>query len=158
MSRTTDLLARTVDFLTSMFGEDIHLTIFGLRFSWTGWEKKEEKMGRYEFFTDAEVSGLQDSTCLKLSVARGIAQLPFVITSGLRTPTENSQLTESVKDSSHLTGNAVDLACPDSSARFAMLKGLIQAGFTRIGIYSRHIHADDSPSLPPNVCWYSNGT
>jgi len=114
-------------------------------------------MGKYQWFTDAEVAGLQDSTCQKLSVARGIAQLPFVITSGCRSQAENSQLSESVKDSAHLTGNAVDLACADSVTRFAMLKGLIQAGFTRIGIYSAHIHADDSPTLPPNVCWYIDG-
>lgn len=114
-------------------------------------------MGKYEFFTDAEIAGLQDSTCQKLSVARGIAQSPFVITSSLRTPEQNSILKESVKDSAHLTGNAVDLLCTDSSMRFWMLKGLIQAGFTRIGIYQNHIHADDSPTLPPNVCWYSTG-
>jgi Peptidase M15 len=115
-------------------------------------------MGKYEYFTDEEVKGLQDTTCQKLSIARGIAQSPFIITSGLRTTSQNESLTESVKDSSHLTGNGVDLSCPDSSMRFAMLKGLIGAGFTRIGIYSMHLHADDSPTLRPNVCWYSSGT
>jgi uncharacterized protein YcbK (DUF882 family) len=115
-------------------------------------------MGKYQWFTDDEVKGLQDSTCQKLSIARGIAQVPFSITSGFRTLEQNSVLAESVKDSAHLTGNAVDLFCPDSSMRFAMLKGLIGAGFTRIGVYSAHVHADDSPDLPPNVCWYSGGT
>lgn len=114
-------------------------------------------MGKFQFFTDVELAGLQDSTCRKLSVARGISQLPFVITSGLRTTEQNAQLPESVKDSAHLTGNAVDLLCPDSSTRFAMLKGLIGAGFTRIGIYEKHIHVDDSSTLPPNVCWYIQG-
>lgn len=114
-------------------------------------------MGRYQFFSDEEVKGLQDSTCQKLSVARGIAQVPFVITSGLRTQSQNDQLLGSVKDSAHLTGNAVDLLVTDSSIRFSVLLGLIKAGFTRIGIYQNHIHADDSPSLTPNVCWYSTG-
>lgn len=115
-------------------------------------------MGKYQYFTDQEVQGLQDSTCQKLSVARGIAGVPFVITSGLRTDDQNAALAESVKDSAHLTGNAVDLACADSPTRYAMLRGLIGAGFNRIGIYSAHIHADDSPTLPPNVCWYVEGS
>ena len=114
-------------------------------------------MGRYQFFTDSEIAGLQDSTCQKLSIARGIAGVPFVITCGLRTPDQNAQLAESVSDSAHLTGNAVDLACSDSQTRYAMLKGLLGAGFNRIGIYSAHLHADDSPVLPPNVAWYVEG-
>lgn len=114
-------------------------------------------MGKYNHFTDAELQGLQDSTCQKLSVARGIAGCPFVITCGLRSQTQNDALAESVKDSAHLTGNGVDLACADSQTRFAMVKGLLGAGFTRIGIYSAHIHADDSPTLPPNVMWYVQG-
>lgn len=115
-------------------------------------------MGKYEYFTDDEVKGLQDSTCQKLSIARGIAKVPFIITSGLRTDAENAALAESVKDSAHLTGHAVDLACGDSQSRFYMVKGLLGAGFNRIGIYSMHIHADDSPHLPPCVMWYSSGT
>lgn len=115
-------------------------------------------MGKYQFFSDEEVAGLQDSTCQKLSIARGIAQVPFVITCGLRTPAQNAALAESVSDSAHLTGNGVDLACNDSQMRYAMIKGLLGAGFNRIGIYSAHLHADDSPALPPNVCWYVQGT
>lgn len=104
------------------------------------------------------MAGLQDSTCQKLSIARGISGVPFVIICGLRTVAQNAALTESVQDSAHLTGNGVDLACNDSQTRYAMLKGLLGAGFNRIGVYSAHIHADDSPTLPPNVCWYASGT
>ena len=114
-------------------------------------------MGKYQFFTDEEVAGLQDSTCQKLSVARGIAGVPFVITCGLRTVAQNAALSESVQDSAHLTGNGVDLACSDSQTRYAMLKGLLGAGFNRIGIYKLHCHADDSPTLPPNVIWFVEG-
>ena len=84
--------------------------------------------------------------------------MPFVITSGFRSQDKNTALAESVKDSAHLTGNAVDLACADSQTRYAMIKGLLAAGFNRIGIYSKHLHADDSPTLPPNVCWWEPGT
>lgn len=154
MTPTFDSLARFAAFIMSVFGADTHL-IFRWRFSWTGDQERKRSMGKYAFFTDAEVNGLQDSTCQKLSVARGIAQSPFVITSGLRSQVQNDQLSESVRDSAHLTGNAVDLSCTDSATRFAMLKGLIGAGFTRIGVYQNHLHADDSTTLPPNVCWYS---
>jgi hypothetical protein len=125
----------------------------GIGLTWKG-----GVMGKYQWFTDAELDKLQDSTCRKLSIARGIAQMPFVITCGFRTEAQNAALGESVKDSGHLTGNGVDLACSDSQTRYAMIKGLLSAGFTRIGVYSAHIHADDSPTLPPNVIWYGSGT
>lgn len=115
-------------------------------------------MNNYRYFKDDELKGLDLELCAMLDRARGLAGIPFIITCGLRTQEQNDSLPESVKDSAHLTGNAVDLACAESTIRFAMLRGLILAGFTRIGIYSAHIHADNSPKLPPNVCWYSSGT
>jgi len=115
-------------------------------------------MSQYHFFTDEEVQGLDKELCAMLDMARGQAGVPFVITCGLRTPEQNAALPEAVQDSAHLTGNAVDLACGDSATRFAMIRGLLLAGFTRIGVYSAHIHADNSVTLPQNVCWYSSGT
>jgi hypothetical protein len=110
------------------------------------------------YFKPEEVQGLDQELCAMLDRARGLAGVPFQITCGLRTPQQNAALAEAVQDSAHLTGNAVGLACSDSETRFAMLRGLIQAGFTRLGIYSAHIHADNSPTLPQKVCWYSSGT
>lgn len=115
-------------------------------------------MSNYKYFTDDEIKGLDLELCAMLDRARGLAGVPFEITCGLRTPDQNAALAESVKDSSHLTGNGVDLACADSATRYNMLRGLLLAGFNRIGIYSLHIHADNSPTLPPNVCWYVQGT
>ena len=115
-------------------------------------------MGNFKYFKDDEIKGLDIELCAMLDRARGLAGVPFLITCGLRTVAENAALAESVSDSAHLTGNGVDLACNDSTARYAMLRGLILAGFNRIGIYSAHIHADNSPTLPPNVCWYIQGT
>lgn len=115
-------------------------------------------MAQLTYFTDEEVKGLDQELCAMLDWARGKAGVPFVITCGLRTPEQNASLPESVSDSAHLTGHAVDLACNDSPTRYAILSGLLAAGFHRIGIYSAHIHADNSPTLPPNVIWYSAGT
>lgn len=115
-------------------------------------------MGRYQYFTDDEVKGLDDAFCQKLSIARGKAGVPFIITCGLRTQEQNDALSESVKDSAHLTGHAVDLACSDSQTRYAIISSLLAAGLNRLGIYSAHIHVDDDPTKPPNVIWYVSGT
>lgn len=123
-----------------------------IRFRKTWGEKRN--VNKWKYFSDDEVKGLDIELCAMLDMARGKAGVPFMITSGLRTPTENDALAQSVKDSAHLTGNAVDIECADSEARFAMIKGLLDAGFTRIGVYSQHIHCDNSQTLPPNVIWY----
>lgn len=115
-------------------------------------------MSNYTYFSDDEVKGLDLELCAMLDRARGLSGCPYIITRGFSTPEENAALPESVKDSAHLTGHGVDLACNDSSVRYSMLRGLILAGFNRIGIYSAHIHADNSPTLPQGVCWYVQGT
>jgi zinc D-Ala-D-Ala carboxypeptidase len=115
-------------------------------------------MGKYQYFQDSELANLDDGLCQMLSIARGKANVPFIITCGLRTPEQNSALAESVSDSAHLTGHAVDLACSDDPTRYAMLSGLLAAGFNRIGIYSAHIHADNDTTKPPNVIWWESGT
>ena len=115
-------------------------------------------MSRFNYFQDAELSGLDDGLCVMLDRARGLAGVPFTITCGLRNQVQNDALPESVKDSAHLTGHAVDLACTESGNRYSMVRGLILAGFNRIGIYSQHIHADNSAILPQNMIWYVQGT
>ena len=104
-------------------------------------------------FSEAEIKGLAPELVSKLDTARTVAGVPFVITSGARTPEENERAM-GVESSSHVTGKAVDLACSDSPTRFAMLRGLYAAGFRRIGIYSRHIHADVDESKPQDVAWW----
>lgn len=88
----------------------------------------------------------------KLDQAREIAGVPFVITSGLRSPAAN-QAAGGVSDSAHLRGLAADISTPDSRHRWRILFGLIRAGFTRIGIGVDFIHVDDDPTKAPRVCW-----
>lgn len=88
-----------------------------------------------------------------LDTARGLSGIPFIINSGLRTKTQNDMLPEAVNDSSHLTGNAVDLACSDSATRYRMVSALLASGFTRIGIYATHLHADNSTDRVQKVIW-----
>lgn len=107
-----------------------------------------------KYFAPNEVVGLDTTLCQMLDSARDRAGIPFIITSGLRTPAQNAMLPNAVQDSAHLTGNAVDLFCVNSSNRYLMVLSLLMARFNRIGIYEKHVHCDNSPTLPPEVLWY----
>lgn len=88
----------------------------------------------------------------KLDLARGIADVPFFITSSYRDKETNDRVGGS-KNSAHLRGNAVDIHCENSYHRFKIVQGLIDAGFTRIGIASNFIHADVDEELTDCVIW-----
>ncbi len=108
-----------------------------------------------KWFKPEEVEGLCQELVCKLDSAREIANVPFKITSGFRAPDANATA-GGVEDSAHMSGKAVDLACIDGTSRFAMIKALLAAGFVRIGVYSKHLHADvdDSATKPQNVIWF----
>jgi len=90
---------------------------------------------------------------LKLDLAREIAETRFVITSGYRCPKHNKEV-GGVKNSAHMSGLAVDIVVPDNVARLNILKGLIIAGFRRIGIGKDFIHADIDKSKINNLWLY----
>lgn len=78
-----------------------------------------------------------------LDKARGYANTPFKLTSSWRSVEKNNSLKNSSKNSSHLKGMAVDIACSDSVSRQKIITGLIKAGFTRIGVSETFIHCDN---------------
>jgi hypothetical protein len=129
-----------------------------IRFRWTGYTRKPAMSRKCVYFSDAEIQGLQDEFSAFLDRARKISGVPYIITSGYRTPGENAAC-GGVEDSSHEKGLAVDLRSHDSNSRYQIIKGLIMAGATRIGFYTdaqgnlTHIHVDVSPDLPQNVMW-----
>ena len=88
-----------------------------------------------------------ETLVLLLDEARRFAGRPFVITSGIRGPRHDGDR------SAHITGHAVDIRAPDSKVRWHILDGLYAAGFNRIGVYDKHIHADVDPTKPRNVTW-----
>ena len=104
------------------------------------------------YFSPSEVVGLKPELVELLEKARGYAHIPFIITSGFRDPAENTA-SGGVDDSAHTRGLAVDLRCSSSRNRLKMVSALILTGFTRIGVYDRHIHADIDPTLPQEVLW-----
>ena len=106
----------------------------------------------YKYFTDDEAKGLNPELMSKLDSARGVAGVPFRITSGLRTCAANDAAM-GVEGSAHLKGMAVDLGVDSGSDRFAIVKSLLAAGFVRIGCYDKHVHVDLDPDKPQNVIW-----
>ncbi len=91
----------------------------------------------------------------KLEGARTLAGIPFIITSGYRSPAHNAAV-GGKPDSAHLEGRAADIACSDSITRFKIIEAAYLAGFRRIEIAANHIHLDFSLTLPQNVLVYSN--
>lgn len=124
-------------------------------------------MSVYKFFSDDEVVkwGLAPQLWSMLDDARGFSGVPFIITSGRRTPDGNSVLKGAVPDSSHLSGLGVDLWVEDNHHLEMILRGLSQAKFRRRGLYfisdpddsnnfiPRHIHVDIDPGKPQDSMW-----
>ena len=106
---------------------------------------------RYAYFTDDEVYGLNPEFVSKLDLARKIAGIPFIITSGFRTPEKNQSLPGSVPNSSHLKGLGVDLRVENNHEVALICDSAKAAGITRRIIYVDksfqpvHIHLDVDP-------------
>lgn len=88
----------------------------------------------------------------KLQDARTEAGIPFVITSGYRCWNHNKDV-GGKRDSSHLTGIAVDLRAQTASERFGLINALLKAGFTRIGIGRNFVHVDIDREKPDHLIW-----
>ena len=102
---------------------------------------------KYKYFTEKEIVGLKPELVSILDNARDIAQTPFKITSGYRSPEKNKQV-GGVPGSSHTKGLAVDLACTDNIKRTLILKSLYNCGSDLfIEICKSHIHLDIDKSI-----------
>ena len=109
----------------------------------------------YEFDSPDEPgsgSNMQKDFLDKLDAAREIANVPFVINSGYRSQARNKKV-GGVKNSSHTTGWAADIACSNSRDRYITVNALMSAGFNRIGIGDTFIHVDCDPKKSENVMW-----
>lgn len=108
----------------------------------------------YEWFSDAEVQGLDPRVPRMLDIARTVAGVPFRLTA-----TTGGQ---HAPNSAHYRGLAVDIGLGHlaegfarDTQRWAMLKGLYAAGFKRIEICPAHIHVDigEPPDYVSPTCW-----
>ena len=93
----------------------------------------------------------------KLDRARYIANVPFKISSGFRTPQHNVNLREqgykASANSSHLKGLAVDIGYNGSRERYLIVQSLMHVGINRIGIGKTFIHCDVDNLKDPDVIW-----
>lgn len=88
----------------------------------------------------------------RFCLAREISGVFYIINSGWRCPEHNKKVGGS-ETSSHLTGEAGDIKSITSNHRFQVIRGLREAGFTRIGIAKTFIHADDDRNKTQGVIW-----
>ena len=105
-----------------------------------------------EFNDDRGECWIKDELVHDLEEVRRMAGVPFVITSACRNERQNAEVGGG-PESSHLTGYAVDISCPNSGKRWRIIKALIKSGFNRIGIGSDFIHVDRDPTKAPYVIW-----
>jgi len=107
------------------------------------------------WFRDEEVAGLDRGFVSMLDYARQLAGVPFVITSGYRSPEHNAEI-GGVPDSAHTKGLAVDIRVHNSSCRFLILRALLKVGFRRIELAPHHIHVDIDQDKPQGVIFFGS--
>ena len=116
---------------------------------------------KYKFFSQwdfdnaspvCSITDMDGAFMKRIDKAREAAGVPFFINSAYRT-VEHEISRGRCGASSHTRGVALDIRAADSRTRFLILKALIDAGFTRIGIHSRFIHVDADSSKDSQVVW-----
>lgn len=89
---------------------------------------------------------------IQLDNARHLSGIPYIINSAFRSIShEKSRGRDG--SSTHTLGKAVDIRVRNSRERFHILRGLIEAGFRRIGVANTFIHVDSDPVKDKDVIW-----
>jgi uncharacterized protein YcbK (DUF882 family) len=120
---------------------------------------------KYFKFSDFDSPGMKGSGykymdqdfLIMLAKARHQCGVPFIINSGYRSPEYNQLLIrkgyKASPVSSHLKGLAADIRTKNNRERMLILKGLMNVGFTRIGISTSFIHVDLDKDKVQDVIW-----
>lgn len=117
---------------------------------------------KIKYFTPEEMASpdepnsgykMSEDFMLMLDNARGIAGIPFKITSGYRSEQHNIKVGGRV-GSSHTKGLAADIAARSSNERGLIMRALYLAGFNRIGLdFAGFIHVDLDNTKAQDVLW-----
>lgn len=121
-------------------------------------------MSSWPYFDDSEFRKAQPSCSLdqmdvqfmdRLSMARHIAGIPFIVNSAYRSVSYEKSKGRS-GSSMHCQGKAIDLRCVTNAQRYRIVAALIEVGFRRIGIGSSFIHVDSGypESIDPLIWLY----
>lgn len=117
------------------------------------------------FLTDSGKTNMDKSFVQLLDTARAKVQeyndktgrnLVFVVNSGYRTPQYNGTLENSVPNSAHTKGLAVDISTRNwSDTEKQMVIDIFKnLGITRFGIGQNFMHIDNDKTKPQNATWY----
>lgn len=87
------------------------------------------------------LNNISEDFVSRLSKAREIAGIPFIINSACRCETHNKNI-GGVVNSSHLKGLAVDIKALTSIDKYKIVSALMSVGFKRILLYKTFIHCD----------------
>ena len=105
---------------------------------------------------DPKMVGININLMFMLDSARQFSGIPFIITSGLRTPEESIEAGGYATDA-HTLGLAVDIECLNDEQAYCITAGALAAGFKRIGRGVGHIHLDIDTSKAQKVYWLEKG-
>lgn len=118
-------------------------------------QKKVPEKPKYRYWSETEAENMSHDLMLMLDDLRDKVGFPLIKTSGYRTPEYNKQI-GGASNSEHIKmpAEAMDIACTESSKRFAIIKTALEIGFNRIGIGQTFIHLGISKTHPQNVIWH----
>jgi hypothetical protein len=107
-----------------------------------------------EFYCDGEscYDKMNKAFLEKLDLARSYSSVKYVISSSWRSMAYTIKKKWS-KTSSHLIGMAVDIEAKTSSEKWEIVRTLMKAGFTRIGVGLDFIHVDMDYNKPQELLW-----
>lgn len=97
-----------------------------------------------------KIEDMSEALLTQLDEAREISRMPYVVLSAYRT-VEHELAQDRDGTSSHTKGLAVDIRAATARHKFLVLKGLIEAGFTRIFAYRWGFHVDIDMDKAPRV-------
>ena len=102
-----------------------------------------------------ETENLHPDLVWKLNRLEALCGFELSINSGFRSPEKNADpKVKGVKNSAHLTREAVDIDTSTSAMRYKLVKIGLELGFNRIGIGKTFVHLDTSRELPQAVMWH----
>lgn len=93
-------------------------------------------------------NNMDNLTLGMFDLARSIAGIPFVVSSGTRCKKHNKEV-GGKDDSSHPKGYAGDIEYNTQLEMLRMVTSLTEAGFKRIGVGKNFVHADNDPGKKP---------